>query len=73
MHGHAFWFVNGEQVIIFQKHRKFARRRVRRAALLLCGLWGGVVGQANRWNAHHIAHGKPRVNLSPTFVDAHLA
>ena len=63
VNGNTGGFVDGQQVLVFQKNRELACRRWHRRAL----------GHPHGWHADHITHGHARIGLRTATVDAHFA
>jgi hypothetical protein len=65
VHRHAGGFVDGQQVLVFQQHREFARRARRRAS----------AGRATRTGGTRTTSpsGQPGVGRRAALVHAHLA
>ena len=64
MHRHASRFVNDEQVRVFEYDGEFGAGN---------GLRARFLGDADRWNAHHIALCQAVQLVDSALVDTHLA
>ena len=67
VHGRACGFVDGNEVLVLQQQREFARR------CRALGLVGHFFGHAHGRQAHLVARIDPGVGAGTAFVDAHLA
>ena len=74
MNRHASRLVDGQQMLVFQQHRKITRRHeAGRALLHRLRLVERLLRHAHRRHAQHIAQLKPGISLDTPLVDAHLA